>query len=484
MKNEKNPTYFLDSVSGSDRNDGLTPDHAWKTIDRLNAEKLAPGATVSLRGGHVFFGTIRIPPGVSGLTVSSFGEGRATLYAGAEDAITLNGTHGVTIRNLTAVGCGRKAGSDGAGIVATDCTDARIEDVEVHGFRVAGIAVKGGTRITLERVVARDNGAAGISVNQGSEVARDVVIRDCVAHSNAGDPQRLDNHSGNGIVVGGLDGCLIEFCRAYNNGYDMPRTGNGPVGIWGYAAHNLTIQYCISHDNKTSPGGMDGGGFDFDGGITDSVLQYNLSYNNHGSGYLLCQYPGAAPWKNNRCRFNISINDGRTNHFAGIHFWAGDAGISDARVSHNLVINDRHAVTATHDIPGLVMKNNILIAEDTVIAGPLTTTAFSHNHVWSRRAKGVFTDGKSEPVELDEWTAGGGDPNATTGDPRVVLPSILAELPTDPRDLRCMPWARLSADSPIRGVAEGEPAGGEHDLFGNPVESPRSPGVDQGRAPR
>ena len=99
-----------------------------------------------------------------------------------------------------------------------------------------------------------------------------------------GDPSNLTNHSGNGIVVGNVSDAIIEYCEASNNGWDMPRKGNGPVGIWAWNADRVTIQFCISHDNK-SPGD-DGGGFDLDGGVTNSVLQYNLSYNNDGPGLL------------------------------------------------------------------------------------------------------------------------------------------------------------------------------------------------------
>ena len=89
---------------------------------------------------------------------------------------------------------------------------------------------------------------------------------------------------------------MVEYCEAMENGWDMPRPGNGPVGIWGYEADHLTIQYCYSHDNKTSPNGYDGGRFDFDGGITNSVMQYNLSMNNEGAGYGLFQFGGAGAW--------------------------------------------------------------------------------------------------------------------------------------------------------------------------------------------
>lgn len=497
MQASKERCYYLDSVRGSDENDGRDPQHPLRTIGALNAARPASGDRVLLRGGHVFSGTLELHGSASasedgGICIGSYGDGRATLYAGPADGVVLQGIGGLTLENLEIVGCGRNAGSDGTGITAVDCSDLSIHDVIVRGFRVAGIAIRGGSDIRVERATAHHNGAAGIQVNRGHDIARRIVIRDCLVHDNAGDPKRLDNHSGNGIVVGGLDECLIEYCRAWNNGYDMPRTGNGPVGIWGYAAHRLTIQYCISHDNKTSPGGMDGGGFDFDGGVTESVLQYNLSYNNHGSGYLLCQYPGAERWQHNRCRFNISINDGRTNHHAGIHFWAGDEGISDAEVSNNLVVNDRHAVTATHDIPGLVMRNNILVSEDSVIRGPLSTTVFEGNHLWSRRDAGVFENGPTLLHDLKSWQESGGDESATGGDPRVALPPTLADLPTEPRELARMPWGRLGADSPLRGKARGCDRGADdgghdeqdsRDLYGTAFGALCSPGVDQAAEP-
>ncbi len=44
----------------------------------------------------------------------------------------------------------------------------------------------------------------------------------------------------------------------------MPRPGNGPVGIWAYECDSLTIQYCYSHDNKTSNEEKTEADFDFD----------------------------------------------------------------------------------------------------------------------------------------------------------------------------------------------------------------------------
>ena len=159
---------------------------------------------------------------------------------------------------------------------------------------------------------AADNGAA-VSVPVPEWKKKDcsnIRISYCKAENNAGDPTNFTNHSGNGIMVGHCKNVTIEYCTATNNGWDMPRKGNGPVGIWCFEADSVIIQHCISYKNKTSPGSADGGGFDMDGGVTNSIIQYCLSYENEGSAFGIFQYDGAGKWNNNTIRYCISENDG------------------------------------------------------------------------------------------------------------------------------------------------------------------------------
>jgi hypothetical protein len=139
----------------------------------------------------------------------------------------------------------------------------------------------------------------------------------------------------------------------------------------------LTIQFCISHHNK-SPG-LDGGGFDFDGGVTNSALQYNLSYENMGPGYLLCQYPGAKPWRNNVVRYNLSINDGAKNFQSGIALWLGDEGMSGAEVYNNIIVNPRHAVHTLNAVPGIVYRNNLSLVGGDALVGDFSLSRFENN---------------------------------------------------------------------------------------------------------
>src|SRR5579872_6826803 len=280
--------YYVDALHGSDANPGSSPQAAWKTIVRVNQAAFAAGDRVLFAGRQTFQGTLRFTRstcGVAGrpILVSSFGRARATVDAGAGDGFLLTDCSYVVVRSLNFVGRGRKNGSDGAGVRLIRTRHVGVDDVDVSGFRVAGVATGGDENTRITHVSAHDNGFAGITTYGGDgdlPRSRDLYIGDCVAENNPGDPKNLTNHSGNGIVVGGVDGAVIEYCIATNNGWDMPRDGNGPVGIWGWNCDRLTIQHCISHDNK-SPGN-DGGGFDFDGGVTNSVMQYNLSYNNAG----------------------------------------------------------------------------------------------------------------------------------------------------------------------------------------------------------
>jgi hypothetical protein len=50
--------------------------------------------------------------------------------------------------------------------------------------------------------------------------------------------------------------------------------------IWAWDADNVTIRNCSSHDNLSQ--NNDGGGFDLDTGVTNSVVEYCTSYNNYG----------------------------------------------------------------------------------------------------------------------------------------------------------------------------------------------------------
>ena len=99
-----------------------------------------------------------------------------------------------------------------------------------------------------------------------------------------------------------------------------------------------------SHHNRTGSS-KDGGGFDLDGGVRNSIVQYNYSHDNDGSGFLLAQFEGAKEFHSNIIRYNLSENDGRKNAYGGVHLWSTGAsgGIRGTTVYQNRIILTKSA---------------------------------------------------------------------------------------------------------------------------------------------
>lgn len=472
-----NTAYYVDSNHGSDTNPGRSPKKAWKSIGRANETIYQPGDRLLFAGGQTFKGTLNFQKADHGtpekpVVVGSYGDCRAVIDGGTGGGFMLTESQYVRIEGINFTGCGRKNGSEQAGVTLRQTEHVELDKMEISGFRIAGVAAYGDRNTRMTHLHVHDNGYAGITLNSDYEKGprtANFYIGYCVAENNPGDPTIKDNHSGNGIVVGGFDGGVIEYCEAMNNGWDMPRTGNGPVGIWGFCCDNLVIQHCISHDNK-SPG-LDGGGFDFDGGVTNSIMQYNLSYNNVGCGYLFCQYKSSA-WKNNILRYNISINDGSKNFNAGIGLWLGEGDMSGAQIYNNTIVNPAHAVNTGGDVPGMVYRNNIFVVGGDVLAGDFTHSRFENNIYWNIGKCVICRNGKTVFASLEDWahaTKQESDGDRLLGriaDPMFLLPGKDWKAPTDPMQLPQMRFFRLQKHSPCGAAGQFIPDNGGRDFFG------------------
>jgi hypothetical protein len=348
--------YYVSSI-GDDSNPGTSPEFAWRTISKANEFSFAPGDRLLLESGQTFQGTLRfdnddVGTSNSPITVSSLGHGAATIDAGHGDGIQVHNTRGFHISDLNVVSKDRTT-SNGSGILVENDLpgDAKLEGIAIDrvrvsgfgrfGILIAGKAGKSGFRdVRITNTVTHDNSLAGIYVyGELSESAtpyahENVYVGYCTSHSNPGIPGPSLPNSGSGIVLSNVNGGLIERSIAHGNGWLSDSTQGGPVGIWAWESHNITIQHNESYGNRTG-GNFDGGGFDLDGGITNSTMQYNYSHDNDGPGYLMAQFEYAHLYTNNVVRYNISHDDGRKNRYGSIHL-SGDIGIAD--VYNNTII--------------------------------------------------------------------------------------------------------------------------------------------------
>lgn len=395
--------FYVDSFSDSPIADG-SMESPFKSLDALKSIKFLPGDCIHLAGNQILTGAIHVK-GVKAtsenpLTITSYGTGVSHIYSVHSSAIVIDACENIHVKNVVVKGSGRKKGNMGTGIEVVNSRSIEVDGVEASGYQMNGIGVTGGGDVRITHSYVHDNGSNGIEVTGewGTKSVRNIYIGYCVAENNAGNPTVSDNHSGSGILVGHATDAMIEYCEAMNNGWDMPRSGNGPVGIWGYESDRLTIQYCFSHHNKTSPTGLDGGGFDFDGGITNSLMQYNLAMNNEGAGYGLFQFAGATGWNNNVMRYNVSINDGIKNSHAGIYVWCDpynkDIPLCSTKVHDNLIIsNQGYSISFnTGFSSGLEFSDNVFVLTNEGVKhlqGDETKkmAIYKGNYYWSEAAE-------------------------------------------------------------------------------------------------
>jgi hypothetical protein len=473
--------YFL-SARGNDSG-GCTRSAPCRSLDKLNATDFEPGDRILFEGGQTFEGTLRLDAndgGASGkpVVIESYGSDRAAIDGATGSAIVLEGAAHVTVRNLILRGAGRKTGNTGSGLLMKGAANVEVERIDAAGFRHAGIHMDGVSDVRIKNVRAHQNGFSGISAGGGW--SRNIYIGHSLTENNPGDPTVRKNHSGNGIVVGHVKGALVEYNESRYNGWDMPWTGNGPVGIWTYQSDRVVIQFNVAHHNRST--GADGGGFDLDGGATNALVQYNYSHSNFGSGYLICQYEGAGVFADNIVRYNISQDDGMKDHDAGIFVWVGGANMKSTTVHNNTVFNTRGAAVAfgfspkyAEPAPVFRFHNNIFVSQGPQIRGGAKNGIFQGNLYWSMGERGFNVDGFKN---FDEWVKATGQ---ETLDGRVVGvfgdPMLRKDgngLLTDPDKLaslleyQVLPGsAAIDAGLDLRAKFGLDP--GKRDYFGGPV---------------
>jgi Right handed beta helix region len=485
-------TYYI-SQNGDDHNPG-TINKPFRSLQKMNSMNLKAGDKVFLRGGEVFLGTLTLMQNgtlENPILISSYDNEKenAIIDGGNKEAIIVHGNH-FQLNNLTVKGGGRKTGNTTSGISLIEASHGIVENIRAEGFQKSGIQLTSCGNIDLKNVYAVNNGFSGIYVIGTKEKrSRNILVKDCRAENNPGDPTILNNHSGNGILVGWSDTVLIDHCAATNNGWDMPWDGNGPVGIWAYESNNVIIQYCISYQNKTAKGAKDGGGFDFDGGITNSLIQYCLSYENDGAGYGLFQYGGASLWFNNVVRYCVSVNDAKSTAGAGgIFIWNGSQDsvqLADCDIYNNVVYST-HAPAVqfepTSPHKNFSFFNNIFIGSGTIVNGPASGEKFLANVWWKTENNKHITFREYE--DLLKWSVASGQ-EELDGEilGKQIDPLLLGPFHTtisDPYRLASLAGYQLSPQSPVKnsGIKPKNPKGipiSKTDFFGNIVPQGSSP---------
>jgi hypothetical protein len=449
--------YYV-SPSGNDSNPGTSTSQPWRTINKVNSTTFASADRILFQGGQTFGGNLYFDSSDAGslrfpITITSYGAGRAVVNAGLGNGFYAYNVAGYRIQNINFVGAGRTSNTS-EGILFyndlpgnTKLSFIAISNVDVSGFGNRGISIvgynnKSGFRyVQITDTVSHDNALAGIyiwgffSSTLSGYAHQDIYIGNCKTYNNTG-VSGLSSNSGSGIVVSNVDGATIERSVAYNNG-SLNTANGGPIGIWAWDANNVVIQHNESHHNRTASA-TDGGGFDLDGGVTNSVMQYNYSHDNDGAGFLLAQFSGARPFSGNTVRYNISQNDGRKNGFAGIHLWNGGSGVKNSEIYNNTIFlspaaqGSARAIYFQSPTVNVHVRNNIFVTTGGLRLVEVVTgqsgLLFQGNDYWASGASFAIRYSGVNYASLSAWSNAtgqeklGGNAVGLSLDPRLNNP--------------------------------------------------------------
>jgi hypothetical protein len=378
-------TYYV-KPTGHDHWAGTSPRTAWRTLGRASRAILRPGTRLLLRGGYQYPGSLLINTADAGnvskpVLVSSYGKGRAEIVSSG-NGIAVVDTRGVNIQNLKIVGSHARNAAD-AGIqmystrVKGPLGHVYISKVDIRSFGY-GIAIGAthdgaGFRNVHVTYSSVHNNLDGGLVTYGPDynpavpgyAHADIFVSHVRAFRNFGDPKNTTHNTGSGIELGSVSGATVVDSQTFDNGGKNGSMSEGPIGMWSYDSTRVIMAHDVSHNN-TSASVHDGGGFGLDREVSHSVLEYDLSYDNHGAGFLLYSTPSAPGHQNaNVVRFNISYGD-VTGHDHVIGALEAEGKVSNSVMYQNTAVvtgsNTQPAFKATGDLHRIKVLNNILVA--------------------------------------------------------------------------------------------------------------------------
>jgi hypothetical protein len=472
-------TTFYVSPTGSDNNSGTSESSPWKTTGKVSSYHFTPGEQVLFEGGKSFSGSLKFfgDGGSSSdpVVVGSYGSGKATLDSGTGIGLWALNTTGLTIKDLNFVGTpGSTATQDGirienytgggvrSGFTVTGCS---VSGYAEHGIDFGSDAANEGLNdVSITDNNVFDNIEAGIqSWSVTTESNTNVLIASNLVHNNYGDGTN-PHSTGNGICLQGLNGATIEYNSAYDNG----QHGYG-VGIWCYISNDVLMQYNQSYDNYTI-NGEDGDGFDFDYDTSNSIMQYNLAYNNDGGGFMLDQFENDNVETGDVIRYNIAQDNGRKNNYGNIEVWGK---VLNAQIYNNTCYDDPAQSGTNSDIrfsnneinnlfaSNVKVANNIFVSTGGVPLVDMYTAAlkgasdieFAGNVYYSYSGASNFIWGSTEYKSLSSWRSTGqekfnGKAVGTYTNPQLVSPGNAAPLASLTNIAQASDYA-LESGSPV-----------------------------------
>ena len=486
-------TYYVDDSTGSDANPGTRMSTPIKSLEKANSIKLGPGDKLLFKAGSRYTGQLKpTGRGAKGrpILIGMYGRGDKPRFDGEGkvlDTVLIENMEYVTIENLEITNKGekRREWQTGFKLSARNCGtlhDITVRDLHIHDVNGSLKKSKEGCGLFIQtsgetksrfdgllvekcRVISTDRNAicmrggfCGRSTNwfpSLNVVIRHNVIEDC---------------GGDGIKPWGCDGALVE--HNVIRGARM-RCTDLAAGIWPWSCDNTVIQF---NEVSGCKGTGDGQGFDCDYNCRNTLIQYNYSHDNDG-GFLLVCSPRHNDYRcgstNSIIRYNVSYNDAQKSGARIFHI--SGAGVKDTYIYNNVIYVKKRAGENQMVLVGMwggappentVFQNNIFFVEGTV------------SYKLGKEADEFKFDGNCYVGNHKELPK---DAHAINADPKFTK-----LLDGKVEGFEVLKSLMLRAGSPCIGAAKAIPNNGGRDFFGNRVRSdgPTSIGVHEAPAYR
>ncbi|SHO43792.1 carbohydrate binding domain-containing protein [Anaerocolumna xylanovorans] len=321
-------TYYVDSVSGNDSNNGTSSSTPWKTVSKVNAKTFAAGDKILFKAGSVFNGQLYpLGSGAAGspIVIDMYGTGSKPIINGGGvlgGAVKLYNQSYWEINNLEVTNTAASPALDLVGIKVFGTSTQNhiyIQNCDIHDVngpstgttnfprndtkKTGGIDMQG---CIINDVLIQNNTIHKVDrtgINAIDKVAEGsctgVIIRNNTLYDIGGD----------GIIFLGASNGLVERNVCWNA---VARSADANAGIWPYASDNTVFQYneCYNLALGNESNTKDSMAWDFDAECTGTIYQYNYSHNNIGGAVMTCSDNNYDEYaKNGIFRYNISQND-------------------------------------------------------------------------------------------------------------------------------------------------------------------------------
>ena len=470
--------FYIDSVTGNDGNDGLSPGQPWQTLAPVNTMTFIPGDKILFKADTSYTGQLK-PQGSGSdgnpiiIDMYETGNKPAINGEGILDTVLLENVEYCEVSNLEITNLGPtrqnwrtgiKLWSNGYGTVH----HIHLKDLYVHDVNGSLDKNTEGCGIYIESSGSTQSRFDDVLVENCHVLRTDrngICMRsDFVGRSSDWYPSLnviirynlVEDCGGDAIKPWGADGCRVE-----HNIVDRARQrcSDYAAGIWPWSCDNTVIQF-----NEVSgvKGTLDGQGFDSDYNCQNSIFQYNYSHDNDGGFMLICG-PSASSWDIGNIgtivRYNISQNDG-LNSARVFHISGG--GVDNTTIYNNVIY-----VGPSQNLPLLLFGNwdgwpndtkfynNIFYADGTATynLGSSTNNVFENNVFYGNHTSPPF------------------DPCGITSDP------LLVSAGSGGSGLDSVDGYKLTASSPCITAGQTVAANGKFDYFRNRLDPAELPDI-------